>query len=263
MPGIFDYRLKIYCCDYMRNIYPWRQPRLFTPYWRFYWNATPGGVLLVQNQVLKLNPDVFTIIPGNMLFSTVAEQPFEQFFIHFNLHDQLKIDPLALIQIPVDEATLDDIHRAIACMEDPSRIVLYNLLTFRILSSALLRLPEVKFQLPPPLDPRITETMERINRDLSCHYTNEDLAQVLRMSRNAFVRLFSQEAGEPPQIYARRKRMELACELLHYSDLSIEEVAEQCGFADRYHFSKVFQRTQRATPVAFRKIRALRDLPRQ
>lgn len=255
MAKTFDYRLKIYCCDFAKGIYPWRQPHLFTPYWRFYWNATPGGVIYLKDKTIHLKSDVFTIVPANMLFSTIAEQPFDQFFIHFNLHDRLKTENLTLIQIPADPQTVDYIQQAIRCLGNPSLVVLYNLLTFQILSSVLLRLPPTNFQLPPTIDPRIAETMDRINQNLHIRFSNEELAQFVHMNRSAFVRLFSREAQETPQFYARRKRMELACELLHFSDDSIEEIAEKCGFSDRYHFSKVFRRLQRTTPVSFRKIR--------
>ena len=73
------------------------------------------------------------------------------------------------------------------------------------------------------------------------------------MSRDGFLRLFEQETGRSPQFYWRKKRIEKACELLISTSLSIDEIAEKTGFADRYHFSRVFSNFLKNSPVKFRK----------
>jgi transcriptional regulator GlxA family with amidase domain len=40
---------------------------------------------------------------------------------------------------------------------------------------------------------------------------------------------------------------------LHHSALSIEQIAERCGFCDRYHFSRVFQKHREMGPATFRR----------
>ncbi len=47
--------------------------------------------------------------------------------------------------------------------------------------------------------------------------------------------------------------MEKACALLHHSELTIEQVTDRTGFADRFHFSKSFKGATGLTPVRYRK----------
>ena len=38
-------QLKIHLVQYQEGIFPWIQDRLYTPFWRYYWDPVPGGVL--------------------------------------------------------------------------------------------------------------------------------------------------------------------------------------------------------------------------
>jgi AraC-like DNA-binding protein len=80
------------------------------------------------------------------------------------------------------------------------------------------------------------------------------------MSLNSFLILFQQETGLPPQAWFRRKRLEQACKRLHFSEVSIEEIAEASGFCDRYHFSRAFKNAYAIGPAEYRQqAKFLRD----
>jgi transcriptional regulator GlxA family with amidase domain len=82
---------------------------------------------------------------------------------------------------------------------------------------------------------------------------NADIARRVGMSTNAFIRLFSSEAGVPPQNWYTRHRIEYACLLLHHAAMSIDRIADETGFCDRAHFSRTFKRLRGLGPAAFRK----------
>ena len=44
----------------------------------------------------------------------------------------------------------------------------------------------------------------------------------------------------------------IVAQLLHLESMSIESIAQACGFADRFHFSRVFTRIMGAPPAAYR-----------
>ena len=83
--------------------------------------------------------------------------------------------------------------------------------------------------------------------------SNLTLAQKGGMSLNAYARLFKDQTGFSPHKYLSRMRVEKACNLLHHSELSIEQIAAACGFADRYYFTRVFTQTMHTSPGAYRK----------
>ncbi len=79
-----------------------------------------------------------------------------------------------------------------------------------------------------------------------------DVARKVTLSPFHYARLFKRSTGIPVMEYLLRFRLNKAKYLLHSSDLSIREVAEQSGFADQSYFGKVFKKYERMTPSEFR-----------
>jgi transcriptional regulator GlxA family with amidase domain len=59
--------------------------------------------------------------------------------------------------------------------------------------------------------------------------------------------------GISPQRFIKKCRIDKACIMLHHSQDSIEDVAHQCGFADRYHFSRVFKSLTNISQAKYRR----------
>jgi len=78
------------------------------------------------------------------------------------------------------------------------------------------------------------------------------LAHNACMATNAFARLFLHNTGYPPHRYILRRRLEKACVLLHHSTRTIDTIARECGFCDRYYFSKAFKKETGRSPAAYR-----------
>jgi len=253
MPDTFlDSSIRILSCHYARNIYPWVQDHLHTPYWRFYWNPVPGGVLWINGERVPLMPNFFYLIPAYMEFSTRAEVPFEQFFIHFNLDDHLK--PVREMHVlPADPATVELIRKFSREENRPSTALLVALTALAAVAPALLRLDHDLLMLPEDPDPRIDKVRKWIANHLDRRVDNGEMAKMAGMSCNGFCRLFRKEQGESPQNFVRKKRLELAGELLLQTDLTIDEISTRCGFSDRFHFSRVFRQVLNGTPAGFRK----------
>lgn len=73
------------------------------------------------------------------------------------------------------------------------------------------------------------------------------------MSENNLMRVFRRALGMTPQQYIVNQRVRHAAQLLIESMESIESIASTCGFANRYHFSKVFSRLIGKPPGAVRR----------
>lgn len=72
-------------------------------------------------------------------------------------------------------------------------------------------------------------------------------------SHPQLLRLFKREYGKTLKQYVIEKRIELACELLEGSDLSVLSVAVSCGFSDEIHFMKTFKSRIGMTAAEYRK----------
>ncbi|MCR2806590.1 helix-turn-helix transcriptional regulator [Paenibacillus soyae] len=64
--------------------------------------------------------------------------------------------------------------------------------------------------------------------------------------------LFMRFAGQGPKSYLARLRNEHAKRMLVYTDRTMKEIAESCGFADEFHFSKSFKKENGMPPKAYR-----------
>jgi AraC-like DNA-binding protein len=72
------------------------------------------------------------------------------------------------------------------------------------------------------------------------------------MATNSFARLFKSLMQQTVQQYIQQKRIEKAIKLLHYSYMEIGEIASECGYYDRHHFSKVFKKQTGLSPARYR-----------
>jgi len=88
---------------------------------------------------------------------------------------------------------------------------------------------------------------------------NAKLAELAHASESHFIRMFRRELGRTPARYVQERRVASAVELLLGTSLSVDEIAERCGFANRYHFSRVFAQLMLHPPARFRKLHTERS----
>lgn len=81
----------------------------------------------------------------------------------------------------------------------------------------------------------------------------DHLAEKFYISKFYLAREFKKEYGQTIIQYTLNKRMEYAKELLRFSDKSIEEISDICGFNDHSYFSRQFKKSENITCRAYRK----------
>lgn len=81
---------------------------------------------------------------------------------------------------------------------------------------------------------------------------NTRLAALVHASESHFIRLFRRVVGSTPARHVQERRVHRAADLLTRTSLTIDEIAERCGFANRYHFSRVFAQRMLEPPGRYR-----------
>ena len=105
--------------------------------------------------------------------------------------------------------------------------------------------------LPPDLAP--VRTQHSIGeQNLEQPLSNKRLAKVAIMSESRFIRRFREATGRTPGRFVQDRRLHHAAELLVSTDQSIDQIAESCGFANRYYFTRVFAQRMGCPPARYR-----------
>ena len=92
-----------------------------------------------------------------------------------------------------------------------------------------------------------------ILEDFSADACIEKIAELYGISTAHFIRSFKNSYGTTPAKYRIKKQMLHAKNLLRETDISIADVAEQCGIFDQFYFSRLFKSYTGMTPSDFRK----------
>lgn len=111
---------------------------------------------------------------------------------------------------------------------------------------------------PPPVmalrhPPRaVRRAIEFIQANLAGDIRLADIAAAAGQSLFHFSRTFRAATGLTPHRYLTQARIERAKTLLRESDLPLVVIADEAGFSDQSHMSKVFKNWTGSTPKQFR-----------
>lgn len=113
----------------------------------------------------------------------------------------------------------------------------------------------------PPLEVKASglpqSQLERVIDYMKANLTQDlsilDLATLTSMSESHFSRSFKQSMGISPYQYVIQQRVERAKQLLKQQEISISDIALDCGFANQTHLTKVFRQMIGMTPKAYQK----------
>lgn len=92
-----------------------------------------------------------------------------------------------------------------------------------------------------------------VKNNLSKKITLSDIAKTLHCSTVTLTMHFKAEYGMTIMEYVMKKRMDKAKQLLLNSELSIREIAEECGFADNEYFCRCFKKALGSAPTVWRR----------
>ena len=110
--------------------------------------------------------------------------------------------------------------------------------------------PDAAAALPGYLQDILRELEQNPGASLSL----EELAQRYHISKYYLSREFKRLVGMNLSQYLTGKRLRTARQLLSFTDLSVQEIARQCGFSDASHFIRVFRTHENGvTPLRYRR----------
>lgn len=247
-PGV-----EILTCNYTGIDRHWTFNGVENKDWRFYWNNSPGAYLIRNGEETAMLPACYYLISPGTRFSTRAEKSCFHLWIHFSAGIPFNRISPGIYPVVPDRNIKDKISSLSKyLLKNDNLEVSMRLLLYSLIFDSLSNFHQKDFESFKSLDSRIEMAMDILNKNTSSVIGNDELAEKVHMATNGFIRLFTNETGVSPQKYSRRRRIEKAAKMLHLSDMKIEDIAKDCGFIDRYHFSRVFKQVLNHSPAMFR-----------
>jgi AraC-like DNA-binding protein len=243
--------VRVLTVEYRRGL-RWHYDRLAAPYWRFYWNRTPGALVRLEDRTVRIEPETAYLVAPDTGFSVRCEAPIDHFYVHFTLDLPLHKVRSGVHRLP-DSAALSPLVEQLLGQVDATEPRVAPALAGGLALAAFGQLRPEAVEVAAS-DPLVRRAETAIESGLPAAVDLHGIAEALGASERTLRRRFRAVTGETPRAYAERRRVEQACILLHFSDRTIDEIADETGFCDRYHFSRVFAQHRGMGPAVFRRV---------
>ncbi len=98
---------------------------------------------------------------------------------------------------------------------------------------------------------RLRRALDFIQENLGKNVSLAELCRDAEMSKYHFCHLFKRSTGFAPHQYVTRERVRRAQRLLEEHRLSLVEIANELGFSDQSHFTRIFRAAVGVTPSRY------------
>ncbi len=100
----------------------------------------------------------------------------------------------------------------------------------------------------------LLKSVEYIHSNYGDKIELQTLYTISCMSRSSYIRYFKQLFNCPPIDYIQNYRLRQAKSMLKHSEHSLTSIANECGFCDSSHFSRLFREKYHLSPSEYRNI---------
>ena len=236
---------------------------------RFQFEAAGGGAAAGPDTTVRGRDQVFP--PGAIRRYAVGEGPYQMILIcgYFSARYGTNVELFSELMTPIVEQ-FDESHH----LDVRLKTALAELITQEVgagaMSNALLKQVLVTLlrrslssmnlwveRFSALSDPQIARAFADMVARPGAPHSLKSLAQTAGLSRTLFAERFMRLFGRAPMATLRDLRMRQAVALLNCGEVSIDQIAEDCGYSARTSFLRAFQAVHGATPSGY--FKRLRD----
>lgn len=250
-PPLSQEQILVHEVGYLERNDWWIFPNTVSPFWRLYFNSRPGHRVIFPEREIPLGPGHLVLIPDHLTFHCEGVEAVPHFWMAFSLGLSLKETGPQVI--PVGDIEVGLIRRIVSNFRGPAEGDRFSIFHE---SSALLHLvltrPELLWN-DRPRSPAFVKAVAHIARHYAEPLDVPGLSRLAGISPRALSALFVREHHVTPTRFIAQVRVSEAAKLLATTDLSLDAIAEQTGFPNRFYFTRVFTKLGRKSPASFRK----------
>ncbi|RED50336.1 AraC family transcriptional regulator [Seonamhaeicola aphaedonensis] len=217
------------------------------------------GEIYINNEKTEINPNQFFIIPKKVKheYKAFNNDPWSIYWFHFNgpLADELykryestqiknyKNIPFSLERIN----SFEKIFNLFNSTYLENHIEYANLLSLNFISYFVYH--DFEYSIKSNSDDTIVNSIiKHLLDNLEKKFTLDEIASKFNYSKSYLHTKFKAKTGYPLLVFFNLKKVQKACELLNYTDLSIKEISFEVGFEDPLYFSRIFKNFMGKSP---------------
>ncbi len=215
-----------------------------------------GGISFIDSDSSLIGSDIIICAKPGQIRHTKA--PFECYYIHMLISDGvlgnilLKLpDYISIENTEYYKELFSDLYNHYSTAVKEDEIILQSLLLKLIYSLNRDANINNKFNKEKAKSINhiiIEKTLTYIKQNLTEDLSLETMAEMLSLSPVYFHNCFQTSVGKTLRDYVEEQRIKKAINLLITTDLTLTQIALECGFSSQSYFSFVFKRRMGTTP---------------
>jgi AraC-like DNA-binding protein len=259
----------------------WNWKDVYSPFARLYYVKSGRARTYIRDREYELEAGHLYLTPPFSLHQDECDDYFSLYYIHFyedvtnreSIFDKYDFPvklPASALDLPLIER-LQSIHPDRYLVNiDPkmydnpltlSQNVAYNeklphhtlIETQSILSLLMSHFLEFRVKKSFDKDIRVNRSLQYIHEHIGQDISVQELAAIVCVSKDHFIRLFKKEMLLTPIKYIHSKKIEKAQLLLLTGDSPIRDIALDLSFDNISYFNKIFKQYTGKTPSEYRK----------
>ena len=100
---------------------------------------------------------------------------------------------------------------------------------------------------------RLIPVIEYVSRRFEEKIYVDDLAEIINVSNDYFIKMFKDSIGKTPIDYINALRINKAMQYLAETDMQMSDISDKIGFCNANYFHKIFKQYTDTSPLAYRK----------
>ncbi len=213
-----------------------------------------GGISFIDAESSAIGSDIIICAKPGQIRHTKA--PYECYYIHMLISDGALSDILLKLPDYINienteyyKEIFTDLYNYYSAAVEEDEIILQSMvlkLIYSLNRDANIRLNKENTKSINHLI--IEKTLNYIKDNLSEDLSLEKMAAMMSLSPVYFHNCFQTSVGKTLRDYVEEQRIKKAINLLITTDLTLTQIALECGFSSQSYFSFVFKRRMGTTP---------------
>lgn len=182
--------------------------------------------------------------------------PFTCYYVHLVVTEGEIFDTLSTLPNYIESEDTSEIRKIFAEMCEhygtgaaADEIMLHSLL-LKLIYTLSKAAPSIRFHHTPKQNNRavIEGTLRYINSNLTADLSLESLSREAKFSPIYFHKLFKASTGKTLREYVEEQRLRKAIELMLSTEMTLTQIAYECGFSSQSYFNYAFKKKMGHSP---------------